>query len=306
MKTNRIRLLETISRRLNSSPVDAAPTPWGSQQLTSQYIADNLDRAVSKHGRLFRRKRIGDHITLYIYAYPSYQLFEAMKSDPLLRECRGIILSPLGVRVRPFPVIPTVPWDDIHKLIDEDNTTLKINGKMVTGLVDGDRVTCIGKGGDRFNVHPKYVHHVETLLKDANGFGLTALFEITDKHNPLVLREDDGCYLVGLRSNLSGRMATATDLVKVAGEYELDKVTIVTTSDLPGIAFKEGVVVNDGLSMKRAKTPFFKSIQQITSILRFNRKGNLADLLRQVKWEHLEPHLSDKEKDKIRQINRGK
>jgi hypothetical protein len=56
-------------------------------------------------------------------------------------------MSPLGVRSRPFPVIPTIDWSEALIKAETQLGTIKINGTMLTGLSTKDGVVIIGKGG---------------------------------------------------------------------------------------------------------------------------------------------------------------
>jgi hypothetical protein len=206
-------------------------------------------------------------------------------------------MSPLGVRSRPFPVIPTVPWEDIQHY-DESafDITVKINGIMFTGLPIRDKIYIINKGGKAIRIHDQYYGRVKKLVLDADVLGLTPIFELTDKTQPLVIKEETGCYLVGLRSIRTGRMSRASDLIELAEEYGLDSVRTLTKTELLNIEDTiEGVVFNDGENIARAKTPAFRSLQKITSILRYNRKGDISELLPMVDEKLLMANLTERE-----------
>jgi len=296
--------LKSLAAKLNSSPTDDMGDNWGCVGVSSQYIATNLDHRVSKFKKLFRRKKLSydSGLLLYIYSYPSYYMYELIKKEPLLRECRGIIMSPLGVRIRPFPVIPTVPWEEIeHYDTDKFDMTIKINGIMFTGLLVKDKIYCINKGGKAIRIHDQYYGRVKRLIHDAEVVGLTPIFEMTDKDKPLVIREQTACYLIGLRSIRTGRMARSEDLIPLAEQYGLDKIRPITKTELlNNTETIEGVVFNDGKNIARAKTPEFRSIQKITSLLRYGRKGDLESLVPGVDRDLLIDNLTNRELETLR------
>jgi len=295
--------LRAIAESLNNNPKDDPTNDWGPINLSSNYLTNRIEESVRPHGKLFRRKKLSfeSGLILYIYSYPSYRLFELIRSDPILKECRGLIMSPLGVRSRPFPVIPTIDWEDALIRAKTEDATIKINGMMVTGLVTKEGIVCIGKGGKIIDLPPDYQTKMEMLIRDADILGLTPVFELTDFANPLVLRVPSGCYLVGLRSIRTGRMARTADLIKLAKYYSLDPLTIICPEEMTIQANQiEGVVFNDGETIVRAKTPFFRKLQKITSILRYGRKGDLGELIAEVDRAVLKYNLTTREIDDLK------
>jgi len=288
--------LRDIAETLNHTPTDDYHGDWGSMSISSNLLMNNIDPLVHKYKKLFRRKKLhyDKGLYLYIYAFPSYRLYELIRKECILRECRGIIMSPLGVRTRPFPVIPTIEWKEALKNID--NATIKINGIMFTGLPVRNKIYLLNKGGKAIKISDKYYGRVKRLVRDSDILGLTPIFEHTDEDKPLVIREQSGCYLVGLRSIRTGKMALSIDLINIAREYKLDELTMVTKTDLLNIdRLIEGVVINDGENIFRAKTNDFKKLQKITSILRYGRKGNLEDLIPDVDVELIVYNLTNRE-----------
>jgi len=222
-----------------------------------------------------------------------------MKNEPLLRECRGIVLSPSGVRSRPFPFIPTIDFSELWEYLSLDNSTIKINGRMVTGLLTRSGIQYIGKGGALVDIQAGYEKSMSDLIKDSATVDLTPVFEITDYDHPIVMREPTGTYLVGLRSIRSGRMARPAELILLANEYGLKPVTIFTPNMLGNIDLTaiEGVVVNNGNSLVRTKTPFFRELQKITSIIRFGREGEIDS--RYLDKAEVKKHLTSSELEKL-------
>ncbi len=293
--------LKDLSLRLNSTPEDNLVEGWGSNCISSQFLMDNLQKTVKKQGRLFRKKKLSfdPSLTLYIYAYPSYKLFELAKDEPMLRECRGLILSPLGVRSRPFPLIPTIKWKDAIKKIDHMDTTIKINGTMVTGLVLKERVVCITKVGKEIELPATFDTNVKELIYDTDILGLTPVFELTNEDKPLVLRERTNCYLIGLRSCRTGRMSSSTDLIKVAEAYGLGPITSISSGDQIS-SNMEGIVLCDGEIIMRAKTASFNALQRVTSILRYDRKGDLGEFISKVDKDLLYENLTTSELEELK------
>ena len=291
-----MNLLREIAEKLNHTPTDIADGDWGSMSISSSLLMNNIEPMVYKYRKLFRRKKLHyeDGLYLYIYSFPSFRLYELIRKECILRECRGIIMSPLGVRNRPFPVIPTIEWKDALELIEY--ATIKINGLMFTGLPVRNKIYLLNKGGKAIRIEDKYYNRVKRLIRDADILGLTPIFEYTDENKPFVIREKSGCYLVGLRSIRTGKMALSSDLIEIANIYELDKVTEVTKTDLLNIGRTiEGIVVNDGENISRAKTADFKKLQKITSILRYNRRGDLNDIVPDVDTGLLVENLTNRE-----------
>lgn len=298
----RIDKLRAIAEHLNNNPVDLPTEDWGPLNLSSSYIAKELEDRVRPHGKLFRRKKLAyeSGLVLYIYSYPSYRLFELIRSDSLLKECRGLIMSPVGVRNRPFPVIPTIDWSEALNRVEKETASVKINGTMITGLVTKNGIVLIGKGGKERVETKAYAERMKTLVQDADILGLTPIFEVTDKDHPLVLREESGCYLVGLRSIRTGRMACIADLVNLSVHYNLLHPPIIDRNDMERLdRHIEGVVFNDGETIVRSKTDAFRKLQKITSILRYNRRGDLSDLIHEVDHESLQYNLTTKELDDL-------
>jgi hypothetical protein len=291
--------LRALAEQLNATPKDSIDDDWGTMGVSSNYIMTHLKHRVGQHKKLFRQKKLSyeSGLVLYIYSYPSYHMYELIRKESLLRECRGIILSPLGVRTRPFPVIPTVNWSDIKHYDDSQfDITIKVNGIMFTGLQVRDKIYCINKGGKAIRIHDNYYGRVKRLVRDADVLGLTPIFELTDQDKPLVIRENTGCTLVGIRSIRTGRMARAFDTIDVADMYSLDKLVKIYMTDLLNLDKTiEGIVFNDGENIARAKTPEFKKLQKITSILRYGRKGDLKELVEQVGIELLKENLTTSE-----------
>lgn len=293
--------IRSLAEKLNSTPQDILTEDWDTNIISSSFILDNLDAVVSKYGKLFRRKKLPyeNGLVLYIYAHPSYRLFELIKEEPLLRECRGIIMSPIGIRNRPFPVIPTISWDLAVEKLKTTRAYIKINGKMITGMVIDGNPICIDKSGNLLT-DSSYEDRMAALIFDLDIHGLTPIFELTNSEKPMVLREATNCYLVGIRSRRTGRLASGTDLIYLSIMYNLGSVDQVSFDDLDKVEKKEGLIFNDEFQLIRSKTPLFHKLQKITSIIRFNNGGNLADEINTIDRQILLDNLTNDEQNTIR------
>lgn len=276
---------------------------WAPPVLPALTLGQELPRAVAqkRYKGMFRTRRLpfDTSFVLYIYRFPTYNIFNVIRSNAVLRECRGTVLSHGNVISRPFPVMPTLDWGImLANTADDVDITIKINGTMVVPVVDTrGRIHCVDKIGNNVSLPRDTYHAIRRLAKRADLHNMTPIFEYVDPSKPLVLKEKPGCYLVGMRSLLTGRLASSDDLIKCANHFGLDCLTPVAVTEIVDKIDIEGVVIHDGINILRSKRPEFKLLQQITSKLRFNRRTNKTtrDLMDELDTEYIKRHLTERE-----------
>lgn len=291
--------LALMAHKLSQRPKDQTSSEWGRYELSSSYIHREVDAAVSRHRKLFRRKKLPfcrGH--LYIYRHPSTRVFDLIKNEPILQECRGLITSLLGVMCRPLPVMETKRWEDATAALDDGATaTVKIDGRMVMFIQTPDGLRSVDKAGRVVRLPRRCVRQVQQLVHDAEVLGLTPVFEFTDKQRPVVIRTPTALSLVGIRSILTGRIMEVSDLLTVANQYGVDTVTPVTsTADLTKLGLIEGLVFASSDTVWRAKTPEFRELRGAVNSIRYRHDGLQRPIsLCLLSDKDIEAHLSKRE-----------
>ena len=270
--------LSNIAQKLNQTPKDVITNNWGNC-LSSSFIHQTIDNNILNHKKFFRKKHLPFcRGNLYIYSFPSYRVFEIIKNNPILQECRGLITTQLGVRCRPLPVMETRSWTHFLDHINNPSIdiTIKIDGQMVLFIHTLNGYKPINKAGKIIKLPKKLFIQVKNLISDAEILGLTPVFEYTDIDKPNVLRSKTGITLVGLRSILTGKIAHSSELIYIAKQYGIGHVLQVTSiNDLPD-SIIEGVVVNDKNNIWRAKTPEFIELRKLVTSFRYHNSDEVT------------------------------
>ena len=96
-------------------------------------------------------------------------------------------------------------------------------------------------------------------------------------------------------------MALSADLIELSSDYGFKSTPLVTREEMVELENKiEGVVFNDGDTIVRAKTDAFRKLQRITSILRYDRRGDISELIHEVDRESLLYNLTTRELDDLK------
>lgn len=151
---------------------------------------------------------------LFIYKYKNKVFYKNLwDSNPLLKECRGVVFKPSGECViRPFHKVYNVGENGTQPSTGKKYMLhSKINGFMAAAtIVDGELVvSTTGSLDSPFTqLAEAYLERFRDVYKELvseYGSNKTFLYEICDRSDPHIVPETEGVYLIGIRDVATGR-----------------------------------------------------------------------------------------------------
>jgi hypothetical protein len=251
---------------------------------------ESLKKFVEENPKLVSMRPAGDG--LFVLKYKKTVFFNNLWND-FLEECRGTIVdSDFNLVSYPFtkvynygvedkaPVLPPGTYVDAYR---------KVNGFMVavtwhnndllvstTGSTDSDYVDMAKE-----LIEP----NLEKFRKTCKDYSCyTFMFEAVHKNDPHIIVEQEGLYLLGLRSKFLGSpMSVSNALADNFGCYPVEHVhcTIETLQLLTKHVRHEGFVfyTEDGVSAK-IKSPYYLTSKWVA---RNPRTDKLVDMKNDIK-----------------------
>ena len=238
-----------------------------------QIDIDAIERLVDLG--LVIRKQYGDKT---LYKYHNKVFYKNLwHTDPILRECRGLVVQNGRVIQRPFHKMfnlnenrqgyPDSPFAVVEKVNGFMGAVSSHEGDMLystTGTLDSDFVQLIEN------------HVYDKLIRKIMKYpDYTFLFEVVDESDPHIVEEDIGLHLIGIRNkhtgiyvSLSGLQVFATDATRLSSGdlIRMPKIrhmqTVGTVSALLTHCRGEGFAVWDyvmGCPVMKIKSPHYLS-----------------------------------------------
>lgn len=165
---------------------------------------------VDANSKLVSRKESVRHPGLYVLKYKHKVFYDALWT-PELMEMRGLVVdADYNIVVYPFTKIFNRGEQNTDFNQDDDVIAVrKINGFMAClTLVNGVKVVSTTGSLDS-----DYVKLAEPYLMDMSiAPNHTFMFEIVDPTDPHIIPEEIGAYLIGIRSLMTGQMASQDGL----------------------------------------------------------------------------------------------
>lgn len=205
-------------------------------------------------------KRYDDRITL------NYNQIDSPKHHPIVKECRGLILSYPDYKVlaRSFDRFFNYLEDPCHKEFDITKALVfkKLDGSLISIYFDGKewqiatRKTAFGEA--QTPLGNTYKSLVEKVLRESvhtffkrTGMqtAYTHVFEYTSPENRIVTRySEPGLHLLNVRHNLSGVDMPAGEQKQIAEELKIPTAPVYTFETIEKIeeALKDLPVLEEG------------------------------------------------------------
>lgn len=239
---------------------------------------------------LVKQKRYENGLSVFKYTRKVF--YDALwNTDPLLLEARGMVLDDEGNKVMwPFTKVfnhyENNTICDAERLVD---VVYKVNGFLgVVGEYKGQ--TIYGTTGTLDSDYAKMVEkHVGDYIPADLLKGFTWMFEICDASDPHIVHEEEGAWLIGVRRNSDGAMATEYQLddFALAGGFmrpEWTQMTFGEATQLAATSKNEGFMIRDawtGEFLMKIKTPHYLTKKFIMRMgakkvdFMFDNKGEL-------------------------------
>lgn len=216
---------------------------------------------------LVKQKRYENGLSVFKYTRKVF--YDALwNTDPLLLEARGMVLDDEGNKVM-WPFTKVFNHYENNTTCENDrlvDVVYKVNGFLgVVGEYKGN--TIYGTTGTLDSDYAKMVEkHVGDRISDQTQTeGFTWLFEICDASDPHIVQEEEGAWLIGIRRNRDGAMATETQLdayAQLCGfkRPTWEQMTFGEAVQLSAVSKNEGFMIRDAWSgefLMKIKTPHY-------------------------------------------------
>lgn len=206
---------------------------------------------------------------LRVFKYSRKVFYDALwNTDPLLLEARGMVLDSEGNKVMwPFTKVfnfkengTTCEPDELVNVIYKVNGFLGVVGQHkgevvygTTGTLDSEFALMVRK-----HVEP---HNLPLDVLD----GFTWMFEICDPSDPHIVEEESGAWLIGIRRNSDGALATESQLDEYADRFGFkrptyDQMYFEEAVALSRSAKNEGFMIRDAWTdeyLMKIKSPYY-------------------------------------------------
>lgn len=215
---------------------------------------------------LVKQKRYENGLSVFKYTRKVF--YDALwNTDPLLLEARGMVLDDEGNKVM-WPFTKVFNHNENNTVCDAErlvDVVYKVNGFLgVVGEYKGE--TIYGTTGTLDSDYAKMVEkHVSDYIPANLLKGFTWMFEICDVSDPHIVHEQEGAWLIGVRRNSDGAMATEYQLddFALAGGFmrpEWTQMTFGEATQLAATSKNEGFMIRDawtGEFLMKIKTPHY-------------------------------------------------
>lgn len=216
---------------------------------------------------LVKQKRYENGLSVFKYTRKVF--YDALwNTDPLLLEARGMVLDDEGNKVM-WPFTKVFNHYENNTTCENDrlvDVVYKVNGFLgVVGQHFGDKIY-----GTTGTLDSEYAVMVRKHVGPHNIpvgrlEGYTWMFEICDASDPHIVHEEEGAWLIGVRRNSDGAIATECQLDDLAAEFNFkrptwEQMTFGEAVQLSAVSKNEGFMIRDahtGEFLMKIKTPHY-------------------------------------------------